>query len=172
MATTYTLISSNVLTGSAASVTFSSIPSTYTDLVIKCSMRSNRASNTTDTVKLTINGDTSTLYSDTFIRGDGASAISSRNSSAAFITGQYATAATSTASTFSSFEYYIPSYTATQARPVGGFFAHENNTTTAYLSGSAGLYTGTTTITSLTLALVNGSFITDSSFYLYGIKNS
>ena len=40
---TYTLISSNVLSSSAASVTFSSIASTYTDLVLRVSARDDRA---------------------------------------------------------------------------------------------------------------------------------
>jgi hypothetical protein len=172
MAATYSLISSTVLTGSQASVTFSSIPQSCTDLVIRCSMRGDRASNTTDIVKLTVNDDGLSIYSDIFIRGDGAAAISSSNSAATYITGQYATAATSLANTFSSFEYYIPSYTTSQARPVSGFFAHENNTTTAYISSSAGLYAGTSAITSLTLAPLNGSFVSGSSFYLYGISKS
>ena len=40
-ANTYTLISSNVLASSAATVTFSSIPATYTDLVLRVSARNN-----------------------------------------------------------------------------------------------------------------------------------
>ena len=46
MATTYNLISSNVLSSSAASVTFSSIPAIYTDLVLRCSTRGTGFSNT------------------------------------------------------------------------------------------------------------------------------
>ena len=43
MATTYTLISSvTVGSGGAASIEFTSIPSTYTDLVLKLSARSSR----------------------------------------------------------------------------------------------------------------------------------
>jgi hypothetical protein len=40
MANTYTLIASNTLGASAASVTFSAIPSTYTDLVVRYSAAS------------------------------------------------------------------------------------------------------------------------------------
>ena len=43
MATTYTLITSQTLASSAASVTFSSIPSTYTDLVLRVSARTDNA---------------------------------------------------------------------------------------------------------------------------------
>jgi len=50
---TYTLISSNVLTSSAASVTFSSIPATYTDLVVRLSAR---ATTTASNIWVTFNG--------------------------------------------------------------------------------------------------------------------
>jgi len=172
MANTYTLIASNVLTGSAASVTFSAIPNTYTDLVIKASIRSTRTSNTTDTITLRFNGDSTTLYSDTFIRGSGASAISSSNTSNSYITGQYATANSSTADTFTSFEYYVPSYLASQNKPVGLSVAHEQNATTAYLFGGAGLYRSTSALTSVEIGLSNGNVASGSSFFLYGIKNS
>ena len=48
MPSTYTLISSNVLASSAASVTFSAIPSTYTDLVVRASIRSDATSDADD----------------------------------------------------------------------------------------------------------------------------
>ena len=59
-ANTYTLISSNVLGSSAASVTFSSIPATYTDLVLRVSARTDAD----DTSLITFNG-TTTGYSKT-----------------------------------------------------------------------------------------------------------
>ena len=53
---TYTLISSNVLTTAAASVTFSSIPATFTDLVLRMSAQADGASNAFDNITLTFNG--------------------------------------------------------------------------------------------------------------------
>ena len=44
MPATYTLIASNTLSSAAASVTFSAIPATYTDLVLRYSARSDGAS--------------------------------------------------------------------------------------------------------------------------------
>ena len=83
MANTYTLISSNTLTSSAASVTFSSIPATYTDLVLRISARSDRVS-TTDRLRLTFNSDTATNYSNITLVGDGAAASSQNASNATY----------------------------------------------------------------------------------------
>ena len=171
MASTYTLISSNVLSSSAASVTFSSIPSTYTDLVIRCSARSTASGG----VFLQINGDSSTIYSTTRLRGDGASASSGRTTSAANLYFAIDVPSTSTANTFTNQEFYIPNYTVTQNRAISNFSITENNSasTDTYVQVDAGLYTSTTAITSLTV--VQGSsttFVSGSSFYLYGIKNS
>lgn len=74
MANTYTLISSNTLTSSAASVTFSSIPATYTDLVLRISSRTD-AAGATATVAAQFNGDTTSAnYSETNLNSDGATA--------------------------------------------------------------------------------------------------
>ena len=80
MANTYTLIESQVLGSSAASVTFSAIPDTYTDLVFKFSVRSDRAA-TFDNIQARINADSGSNYSRTLLSGDGSSASSSRGSS-------------------------------------------------------------------------------------------
>ena len=174
MATTYTLISSNVLTGSAASVTFSSIPSTYTDLVLKVSARSTRVANSNN-LDLRINADSSALYSYTYIYGSGSSAASSRSSADTSVFVSTMNAANSTSNTFTSAEIYIPSYTVSQNKPFGSFGAFENNSATVNeIDANAHLYRSTSAITSLTLYSGLGSFNFDtgSSFYLYGIKNS
>ena len=172
MATTYTLINSNVLSSSAASVTFSSIPATYTDLVLRISSRNDWAATQTS-LKLTINGSSSSVYSFTRLYGTGSAAGSSRSSgnTSSFI--YYVNADTSTSNTFSSTEIYIPSYTASQNKPISVFSSQENNTTAAFLGVSANLFAGTTAISSLSLTENNGSnFMIGSSFYLYGISNA
>ena len=63
MANTYTLISSNVLGSSAASITFSAIPATYTDLVVRVTSRVDRSINGAHNCFLTVNGSTSSDYS-------------------------------------------------------------------------------------------------------------
>jgi hypothetical protein len=73
---TYTPIATTTLTG-GTSYTFSSIPSTYTDLILIIN-----ASITTASVNIAIqyNGDTGNNYSFTRIFGNGSSALSSRAS--------------------------------------------------------------------------------------------
>lgn len=83
MASTYTPIATTTLSSSASTITFSSIPATYTDLVVViCPVA------TTDQVNallMRINSDTATNYSDTNLNGSGSSAGSYRSSSATYI---------------------------------------------------------------------------------------
>lgn len=172
MATTYTLISSNVLTSSAASVTFSSIPSTYTDLVLKCSVRLVAGSGSTiQDLIVKFNG-TTTNYSITKLTGDGSAAESGRIANTTRILLSNVVDGDATTNTFGSVEIYIPSYTASQNKPVSAFGASENNATLAGLSTTAGLWRDTTAISSIELSNAVANFVSGSSFYLYGIKNS
>jgi hypothetical protein len=170
MPSTYSLISSNVLSSSAASVTFSAIPSTYTDLVLRISTRVNYAS-VDGNILIRFNGDTASNYSYTFIYGNGTTRVSSRGTSTTRIIGASATEGSSaTSNTFASAELYIPSYLANQNKPVSLDSATENNATEAYRAANAGLWRNTAAITSIYLE--GGDFVSGSSFYLYGIKNS
>lgn len=173
MPSTYTLISSNVLSSSAASVTFSSIPSTYTDLVLRCSVRHDGAL-TASNMRLIINSDAGSSYSDTRVYGNGATATS-----AAATAGTYAYAytgfingASSTSSTFTNGEFYLPSYLSSAKKPYSTYNAVENNATTGYNWASAQLWQGTSAITSLSFEAGGYNYVAGSSFYLYGIKNS
>ena len=170
---TYTLISSNVLASSAATVTFSSIPATYTDLVLRISARSDRTVSVTQPIRLSVNGTGGTSYSWTELTGNGTAALSARVASTSYIEQAYATAGGATTNTFGSAEIYIPSYLASQNKPISGFSNSENNAADASISTVAGLFSSTAAITSIALAQSSTfQWITGSSFYLYGIKNS
>ena len=180
MANTYTFIASNVLTTTAASVTFSSIPATYTDLVLRFSARSNAATVTDALGDIRINSDTTSLYSNTTVYGDGVSAASNRTTSGTKIECFTVSAAGATSNTFGSVELYLPNYTSTsQNKALGANSAAESNATTAtawYWNGAtAGLYReSANAISSVEIALRSSgsSFVSGSSFYLYGIKKS
>ena len=75
---TYTQIASTTLGSASASVTFSSIPSTYTDLVLV--VNGAGSSGSTSNILVQVNGDTAGNYSWTRLLGDGTSASSSRAS--------------------------------------------------------------------------------------------
>ena len=171
MATTYTLIASNTLSSSAASVTFSAIPNTFTDLVLKISARSNEPGVSQTSIYFKPN--LGTVNSETRLLGNGSTVSSGRNASNSTSVLYYESqpAATATANTFNNMEIYIPSYTAAQNKPTGGFAAQETNNATAYISTVAGLTRSTTAISSITIESI-GSFVSGSSFFLYGIKNS
>jgi hypothetical protein len=74
MALTYEKIATQTLGSAVTNVTFSSIPSTYTDLVVIVA----GTTAATDTLAFQFNGDTGTNYSDTALKGNGSTASSDR----------------------------------------------------------------------------------------------
>lgn len=175
MATTYTLISSNTLSSSAASITFSSIPSTYTDLVLRISARTDIPGANQD-CWLRYNSSTANNYSDTTVYGDSSTAGSYRSTNASYITIGPVVGATATSNTFSNQEIYIPSYIVSQKKPGNSFSVAENNSATAgnayiYLVATNWALTNSITdITVLPSVSPTYKFVSGSSFYLYGIR--
>ena len=174
MALTYTLIASNTLSSSAASVTFSSIPGTYTDLVLRISARSSRSA-AFDTFQVTINSDAATNYSQTTLYGNSSTTLSFRYTSdtSAFV--NFFNGNTATSSTFSSNEFYFPNYAVASNKPWSAFSVSENNSASAdsaFVSAEAFLWRNTAAITSISLksAYAGVNIASGSSFWLYGIK--
>jgi hypothetical protein len=171
MAPTYELIASNTLTTTAASVTFSSIPATYTDLMLRCSTRRSVA-NVANQIRTRINNSTASNYSYTMVQGTGSGAQSGRLNSVTSFTEAWTTGASATADTFGSWELYIPNYTASANKPISSFATSENNATESYISAAAYLFSDSTAISELNIISASGNFVSGSSFFLYGIKNS
>ena len=173
---TYTLIASSVLASPTATINFSSIPATYTDLVLRTSLRSNVAGVIAVDPDIIINNSSSAaIFSSTYLQGNGASASSARVSGNGQPTWRYGANDTgSTTNTFASSEFYFPSYVASQTKPFSLITATENNATTGYINSLAQFYNSTSSISSITLSVGGGSynFDTGSSFYLYGISNA
>ena len=172
MPTTYQLISSNTLSTTAASVTFSSIPQTYTDLVLKITNRS-AAAGTVLASALIFNSSSAGNYSSTIVEGNGSGASSFRMTNDTQAYTYDINAADSTSNVFSSGEIYIPNYTVTAKKPFEVFGTSENNDAFSRIRAGANLWGLTGAITSITLQMYGGSsFASGSSFDLYGIKNS
>ena len=171
MANTYKLISSYTATGAVTSISFSSIPATYTDLLIMGSLRNSAADTNTDTV-LTFNSNTSS-YSGRRLAGNGSSASSDTQGAANgyyfSLTGE---GTNWTASTFSNGSIYIPNYTSSNNKSISTDAVAENNATAASAQLAAGLWSNSAAITSITLTSGNGNFVQYSTATLYGIKNS
>ena len=165
MANTYTLIASYSATGSVASIEFTSIPSTYTDLCLVYSGRSSGAV-VNNNVNISINGVT-TNQSGRCIFGDGSGAGSITNVLAGFIPGDSATA-----STFGNGQIYFPNYAGSTNKSFAGDAVAETNGTTTSYGFTANLWSQTTAINAIGIVPSSGSWVQYSTAYLYGISNS
>lgn len=178
MATTYVKIATvNVPLLGAATMAFTSIPSTYTDLCIKISARSAVVDLTTY-IDMTINGDTGAYYDHKNVSGMYNSTVTTQTFSSqnSFYLYQIS-ASTATASTFSSNEVYIPNYTSTVNKSISVDGTAESNTAAGSNRAtalSAGLYhpASNVAITSITLTGNGGNFAQYSTATLYGISKS
>jgi hypothetical protein len=164
---TYTPIARQVLASAAATVTFSSISSAYTDLVV---VFNGGTTSSGPTMRMTVNGDSGANYSDTALDGDGSSAISTRHSSANFmaITNNIGIAGTLGAQTTI---MQLQNYSnATTYKTV--LFRTNNATSTGYpgVTAAVGLWRNTAAITSISLTTASTTFLSGSTFTLYGIK--
>ena len=172
-APTYVAIAKTVLTGTQSTVTFSGIPSTYTDLILSVSVRAD--SGGTGMYFLLNNEATSaTNASYTFIQGNGSSASSSRGSASVIFLERSLVPNTNTSNTFSSIDIYIPNYAGSANKIISTTQVLENNTasTDVYVVGQAGRHSTTSAITQLDFKTTSGNFVSGSRFDLYGIKNS
>ena len=161
MANTFELISSvTVGAGGASSILFTSIPQTYTDLCVKFSLRLSASGNVGGFLKL--NG---TITNPRTLLSTGSAVSSEVNN----LTG-FADSFSYTASTFSNCEIYVPNYTLSQNKSFSFDGVTENNSSTAYMSISAGLISNTSPTTSL--EILGDTLAQYSTAYLYGVKNA
>lgn len=172
MTTTMKLIAKQTLSGSASSITFSSIPATYTDLLVLGSARSTATG--PDNIRLRFNGASSdTNHSYRILLGNGSAASSA---SANYILVSAITGSNQTSNTFASFEVYIPNYAGSTNKSVSATGVQEANSSTVAETNiyvSAGLWSNTAAVTDLSFnCLGTGTFDISSSFYLYGITKA
>ena len=170
MANTYTLIASNTVgSGGIAQVDFTSIPATYTDLLVKTSVNN---ATILDVVLMRFNSNSSSIYTQKVLRGTGTAAAAFENTGWSAATSFGLSYTGDSANNFSNNEYYIPNYAGSNYKSIINDSAHEANLSTAYLVLYSGLFSDTTAITSINLIGKDGNFAQYSTFYLYGIKNS
>lgn len=171
MATTYTLIASSAPTSDATSVVFSSIPQTYTDLVVRWSVRQTGGGTFGD-ANIYINSEGGSNYSWTRVRGDGSTGVISGNTSTAsnWSMNNATNNGGSTTNVFSTNECYIPNYTSTTVNK-SAYVVHyvERLAAVTYITAAALYRSATAAVTSVGFG---SGFATGTTFYLYGIKNS
>jgi hypothetical protein len=166
----YLIASSTVGAGGAASIDFTSIPSTYTDLSVKLSIRNNAGGG--QAVRMEFNGSDSASgnYTIRLLEGDGASATSGNATTTAIV--GTASGTTHTANSFTSIDVYVPNYASSNYKSHSSDSAQETNATTAYLDLVATTWAVTSAISSIKIYTSSGNLVQYSSAYLYGIKNS
>ena len=171
---TYTQIGTAQVAGvlGVNSLEFTSIPSTYTDLVLVTSLRSSRALDE-DGLQLYFNSSTAN-FSFRRLGGDGVSAYS--NNAGNNTLGQI-TAATTTSNTFTNMSLYIPNYAGSQNKSVSIDNVTEANTTKSYAQLQATLWTNSAAITSIklesdSLGSLGSKLVQYSTAYLYGVSNA
>jgi hypothetical protein len=164
---TYVALDKKTISGSSTtSITFTSVPSTYTDLELVINARSVGSSDYA--ARISFNGDTSSgLYSWRLIRGDGSSASSLQysNQNDIALTTNY-----SIMQTPSTIRVNLQNYANSNVNKtiIGRF--NQVNTAGGTASAYVGLWRNTNAITSITVSIGGDYFADGSTFSLYGIK--
>jgi hypothetical protein len=162
---TYTPIATTTISGtSTASYTFSSIPGTYTDLILVQSVGNNSGSGSGG-VRIRYNGDTGTNYSWTYLVGNGSSAFSGRVSNQTF----YDIGIQNDTTNFAVITTHIQNYSNTTTNKTA---VTRGSASTTEESTNASLWRSTSAISSLTIIKTDGNFKEGSTFTLYGIASA
>ena len=163
MTATYEKIATTTLGSANATITFSSIPATYTDLVLAMAIGTSNQ----DGIKIMINNDTATNYSNTRLYGNGSSISSNRRSSTATVYLDDGVAfSTGAGSNNSILQFMNYSNTTTYKT----WLQRGNNAANGTVA-VVGLYRSTSAISRLDFTAVGTStFVSGSTFTLYGIK--
>ena len=161
---TYTPIATNTVSGSSTNtITFSSIPQTYTDLILVTNWSGG------DYSAIRVNGDTGSNYSETLVAGAGSSVGSARNSN------------------YNLFDFQVAGQSNVEMTQIVQFMNYSNATTYktllarlsnaasgSYVGAHALLWRSTSAITSITFFNQTSSlyWAAGSTFTLYGIASA
>jgi hypothetical protein len=156
-------------TPSGSSVSFTSIPSTYTHLQIRYLARDN-ASGTLRDMNLRFNNDTGSNYAFHFLRGSGSVVgISGAASFSSIQANDVLTGATSTANIYGVGIIDIHDYASTTKNTTVRWFSGNDQNGSGYASLSSGLYINTAAVDRID---ITQNFAAGTIFALYGIKEA
>lgn len=164
----------SVPTDGTASITFTAIPQTYTDLKILVSARDDRGGQPVSDLSIRVgyNGtiNTGSIYSYRRVYGNSSVAGSDLSSSTYMYVGM-ASATDSSANTFGNTELYFPRYTSSYQKSCITMGASGNYGSVAWLVINTALANTSNPITDIQISANygSGSYITGSTFYLYGV---
>lgn len=160
MANTYEPIATSTLSSTASIITFSSIPSTYTDLVLVVACLDSGAGRT----RLRLNGDSATNYSRTNLVGTGTSTASYQASNETQFDMSVAAGTSSTAPTAQIISINNYSNTTTYKTILSRY-----SLASGAVEAMVGLYRSTSAITSVSY-FTQGTLQIGTTATLYGIK--
>jgi hypothetical protein len=180
MADTFVKIATvTVGSGGAATIEFTSIPSTYTDLCMKMSARSSDTTNNTgdfDGAGYQFNG-SQTGYTGKELQGNGSAASSVSRTTVTIggiVYGRFNGIKNSYNSNvaFESLEMYIPNYSGSANKSLSIDSVGEQNATDAMQIMNYSLWSDTSVISSIKIAVATGTFVQYSTATLYGISKT
>jgi hypothetical protein len=160
MPSTYTPIATTTLGSASATVDFTSISGSYTDLILVTDFAVTSAGD----FYLRFNSDTGNNYSVTILVGDGSSAVSSRSSSVSYISPNYNSDQTSQRAIHN---WSIQNYSNTTTNKT--VLCRYDNVSRQTVA-AVGLWRSTSAITSINISRNAGNFSAGSIFTLFGIK--
>lgn len=173
----YESIATATGTGSSATITFSSIPSTYKHLQIRGIMKSTSALNqNTAEFTIALNSDTGSNYAVHRLTGDGATVAASGGASTNYPSLNLSVPRSdgSTPNTMGTLVLDLHDYASTTKNKTLRMFsgADQNGTGTYGLGLFSSLWINTSAVTSLSLTVASGNWTTSTVFSLYGIKGA
>ena len=160
-----------VTAATQATIEFTSIPATYTHLQIRGIGRTNRADATFDSLRMRFNSDSGSNYSQHFFYGNGSAITVEGNPNASSIFHSCLTANNSTASIFGTAIIDILDYANTNKYKTSRALDGNDQNGSGVADFTSGNWRNTNAITSIQLTAL-GSFVTNSTFALYGIKGA
>ena len=160
------IATTTVGSGGSSSITFSSIPATYTHLQIRGI--ANKASGSDNTV-IQLNGDTAANYATHYLYGDGATASAGAATSNTFV---YVDVLTVSATSFSASITDILDYANTSKYKTTRSLAGQDLNGSGTIWLASGLWMSSNAVTSIVLKPTAGNFSQYTQFALYGIKGA
>lgn len=163
----YESIATTTLSTATASITFSSIPATYTHLQIRGIARGGSGS---AAIRIRCNADTATNYAAHELYGDGASAGAYAESGVSSGFADYFGPSSAGANIFGVGVIDILDYTNTNKKTTIRSLSGYDNNGSGGIALSSTLWNDTPAVTSITLFYASTNLVQYSSFALYGIK--
>lgn len=158
--------------GGAASISFTSIPQTYTDLKLIFSLRST-ANFDVDIVRIAINSDSSSYIFRNLVNEGGTARSYTQSAYGSNNFMGYINGNLGTSSVFGNGECYFANYTnSTANKIISHDTVQENNGTAGWHWLGASLFQSNSAISSLVLSVNSSTIMQYSTASLYGIKNS